>query len=441
MYVFKYYREKDPPMKIAFYTLGCKVNQYESQALLELLEKEGFLGCSENADVCVINTCTVTGESDKKSKKTVRRAIRENPGAYVLVAGCASQVDGKCFAAIKGVDYVCGNREKAALAPLILRYKETGEKTCGLSLADLSIKGYEAMELSRSERTRAYMKIEDGCESHCAYCIIPRARGPICSRPLTDCIEEARRLVASGYEEIVLTGIEVSAYGNDLENTDLATLLEALSGIKGLLRVRLSSIDPSFLRPSFVDRIASLPVVAPHFHLSLQSCSDGTLRRMRRRYNSEILKRNLGYLMEKMPAVRFTADVIVGFPGETEEEFEETCAFLKTLPLLHTHVFPFSARPDTEAAAMDGQLSEEIKKARCAQLIALCDKIRDALLEKELGKSYTVLFEQRKQDLALGHTANFIEVGVKSPCDLCGCSYTVTLTHHKDGVALGELHD
>ncbi|MBQ8911247.1 MAG: tRNA (N(6)-L-threonylcarbamoyladenosine(37)-C(2))-methylthiotransferase MtaB [Clostridia bacterium] len=427
-------------MKIAFYTLGCKVNQYESEALLELLEQEGFSAAEKNADVCVINTCTVTAESDKKSKKTVRRAIRENPGAYVLVTGCASQIDKQAFSSINGVSFVNGNRDKKTLARHILHYKNTREKTCGSCLFDLSTKGYEALSVSRSERTRAYMKIEDGCESKCAYCIIPRARGPICSRPLEDCINEAKALVEGGYKEIVLTGIEVSAYGNDLEKADLAALLEGLNAIKGLERIRLSSIDPSFLRPAFTDRIAALSAVVPHFHLSLQSGCDGTLHRMRRRYNTEILKRNLGYLMDRLPGVRFTADVIVGFPGETAEEFEKTCAFLETLPLLHTHVFAYSPRPGTEAAEMKEQLPEQIKKERSAALIALCERIGKETLQKEIGKTYPVLFEQHKNGIAYGHTPNFIEVALpsKDPLDNLILPVSLRLLDPQTGVVYGE---
>ena len=428
-------------MRIAFYTLGCKVNQYESRALLEALEKEGFEEADKQADVCIINTCTVTAESDRKARQTVRRAIRENPRAYILVTGCASQIDPECFLAIKGVHFVNGNRDKKALIAHILRYRDTGVKTEGKEILDLEEREYESLCVSGSERTRAYMKIEDGCESKCAYCIIPRARGKIVSRPLEDCLEEARRLVKAGYKEIVLTGIEVSAYGEDLEHADLALLLEKMEEIEGLCRIRLSSIDPSYLRPAFTDRIARLSKVAPHFHLSLQSCCDDTLRRMRRRYNTEILTRNLGYLQQRMPAVRFTADVIVGFPGETEEEFERTRAFLKTLPLLHTHVFAYSPRPDTEAASMPLQVDEQTKKSRSARLIAHCEDIRDGLLKKEEGQSYPVLFEQYKKGVAYGHTPNFIEVAVKSdkPLDdeICLCR----LSGSEGGVVFGERTD
>jgi threonylcarbamoyladenosine tRNA methylthiotransferase MtaB len=324
-----------------------------------------------------------------------------------------------------------------------LHYKNTGEKTTGIAVANLQERGYEPMSVSSSERTRAYMKIEDGCESQCAYCIIPKARGPICSRPLEECINEARRLVCAGYSEIVLTGIEVSAYGDDLENTDLATLLKELNRIKGLSRIRLSSIDPSFLRPAFIDKIASLDAVVPHFHLSLQSGCDETLHRMRRRYNTEILKRNLGYLMEKIPNVRFTADVIVGFPGETEEEFEKTCAFLQTLPLVHTHVFAYSPRPDTEAATMADQVDEQTKKGRSARSITLCEDIRNKLLEKEVGNCYPVLFEQQKQGGSSGHTPNFLEVLVNGAEIKDGDIRLVRLTHYdrQSGLLFGECHE
>ncbi|MBQ7847076.1 MAG: MiaB/RimO family radical SAM methylthiotransferase, partial [Clostridia bacterium] len=353
----------------------------------------------------------------------------------------ASQIAPERFSAIKGVHFVNGNRDKKALVSHILRYKDTGIKTEGTAVLDLEKRDYESLCVSGSERTRAYMKIEDGCESKCAYCIIPRARGKIVSRPLEECLEEARRLVRAGYKEIVLTGIEVSAYGEDLESADLALLLEKMEEIDGLCRIRLSSIDPSHLRPAFVDRIASLSKVAPHFHLSLQSCCDETLQRMRRRYNTAILKRNLSYLMEKLPDVRFTADVIVGFPGETEEEFEKTCAFIKELPLLHTHVFAYSPRPDTEAAAMPDQVDEQTKKQRSARLIAICEEVRDGLLQKEEGRIYPVLFEQYKKGVAYGHTPNFIEVALPADKAQDDLLYDVRLTHAKNGVVYSEKEE
>lgn len=431
---------EDAKVKAAIYTLGCKVNQYESEALWELLEKEGFEEVSGGADVAIINTCTVTAESERKARQTVRRAIRENPGAYVLVTGCASQINSKVFSNIEGVSFVNGNRNKTELVRHILNFANNKEKRCGTAVFSPEELGYEKMEVSRSERTRAYIKIEDGCESKCAYCIIPRARGPICSRPPEECIAEAERLALAGYKEIVLTGIEVSAYGKDLENTDLGDLLLRLDKIPGIERIRLSSVDPAYLKPGFIDKIAGCTHFAPHFHLSLQSGCDSTLFRMRRRYNTKMVKEYLQYMTKKLPDLRFTADVIVGFPGETEEEFEQTCRFLSEISLLHTHVFAYSKRPGTEAAEMDGQISEQEKSRRSALLIGHCNTIRDLCLEKECGRVYPVLIEGGKKGMTLGHTPNFIEVSVENQNQrkyAFGEIVKVKITGQKDGIAKG----
>ena len=425
--------------KAAIYTLGCKVNQYESKALMELLQKEGFVEVNSGADVCIINTCAVTAESERKARQTVRKAIKDNPGAYVLVTGCASQIHSKEFSAIEGVDFVNGNREKKELVAHILQYTEKGEKRRGQAVSDLTDLPYEELELSSSERTRAFIKIEDGCESRCAYCIIPQARGPVRSRLPERCVAEAERLADAGYKEIVLTGIEVSAYGQDLKNTDLGDLILALEKVEGLERLRLSSIDPSFLRPAFVAKIADTAKLSPHLHLSLQSGCDETLNRMRRKYNTALVLRNIDYLRKRLPQIRFTADVIVGFPGETEEEFAKTCAFLGQLELLHTHVFPYSRRPGTEADRMPMQIPEEVKSRRSAELIGLCNRIRDRVLAQEEGKIYRVLFEQGKEGLAVGHTANFIEVAVKTDRHLTNSILPVRLGKNKEGIVEGFL--
>ncbi len=425
--------------KVAIYTLGCKVNQYESRALGELLEKEGVVLVSEQADACIINTCAVTSESERKARQTVRRAINENPGAYILVTGCAGQIAASSFLKIQGVDFVNGNRDKKELVGHVLSYLSKKEKVTGCTVKDLCSVGYEKMEVSSAERTRAYMKVEDGCESKCAYCIIPTTRGPICSRPLAECVAEAKRLVEAGYREIVLTGVEISAYGKDLEDTDTADLILALDRIEGLERIRLSSVDPSFLRPAFVDRVASCRKLVPHFHLSLQSGCDATLNRMRRKYNTEQVRRNVGYMRGLLPDLRFTADIIVGFPGETDEEFEKTCAFLGELELLHVHVFTYSRRPGTEADRMEDQVPDKIKKERSVRLISCCSEIRDRVLQGEIGREYEVLFEEEKQGNSFGHTVNFIEVCVDSKRSLHGEVHLVRLEKVENGVMLGKL--
>ena len=427
-------------MKVALYTLGCKVNQYESRALLEQLVDLGYEEVKSGADLCIINTCAVTAESERKGRQTVRRAQKENPGAYILVTGCAVQIDRAAYEAIPGVDYVSGNRVKNKLVELARTFAQSGKKTKGALVRDLAGCGYERMRVGASERTRAYMKVEDGCESKCAYCIIPAARGPIVSRPLDDCVDEAKRLIAAGYREIVLTGIEISAYGADLQNIGLCDLISALDALPGLERIRLSSIDPSYLRPQVIERLKKCKKLAHHFHLSLQSGCDRTLAAMRRKYNTEIARRNIEALRAAFPDVRFTADVIVGFPGERDEDFDETCAFLSSLPgMLHVHVFAYSRRPGTEADGMPDQVPEQIKRARSEKLITLCEANEQKTLEAEVGKRETVLFEGGKKGWAVGHTQNFIEVRVQGDKKLTDELRTVLLKECRNGYIWGEL--
>ncbi|MBQ9467417.1 MAG: tRNA (N(6)-L-threonylcarbamoyladenosine(37)-C(2))-methylthiotransferase MtaB [Clostridia bacterium] len=415
-------------MKVAVYTLGCKVNQYESEALTELLEKEGVSVCSSGADACIINTCAVTAESERKARQTVRRAVKENPGAYVLVTGCAVQIDGDRFAGIPGVHYVSGSRRKTELVAHILKLRDEGIMTTGANVCDPALCPYEEMTVSGSGRTRAYMKVEDGCGNRCAYCVIPRARGPVVSRPVDACVGEARRLAEAGYREIVLTGIEIASYGEDLDGVNLCDLVEALEEVKGLERVRLSSVDPSFFRPEICRRLGKCGKLAHHFHLSLQSGCDRTLAAMRRKYSTALAKRNIGALRAVFPDVRFTADVIVGFPGEREEDFEETLAFMDLPGFLHVHVFAYSPRPLTEAAGMPDQVPEETKRTRSARLIARCAENEQKTLSEEVGRTVFVLFENGKAGYQTGHTGNFIEVRVRTKEDLCGRILPVRVT-------------
>ena len=427
----------------AIYTLGCKVNQYESEAIAERLRAQGVEILPDNASVAIINTCSVTGESDRKSRQVIRRAIRENPGSPVLVTGCLAQVEPAAVAAIPGVSFVCGNKNKTAVADKALEFlaaeapgKESFAHSCPeVSVSSLEDAVFEKMTVSGSERTRAYIKIEDGCESRCAYCIIPRARGRIRSKQAEEILAEAAALCRKGYKELVLTGIEVSAYGSDLPDGDLGTLLCALDRLPGISRIRFSSIDPSFLKPAFTDRIASLPHLAPHFHLSLQSGCSETLGRMRRRYTAETVADYVAYLRKKLEGVQFTADVIVGFPGETEKEFRTTCDFLSSLGLLSAHVFAYSRRKGTVAAEMPGQIPESEKKRRSEHLISLLEAKRREVLEGYL-KEHTegdVLFEQREAGGGFfGRLPNFIGVEVMSGEDLHGQIRPVSLSSLSD---------
>ena len=405
---------------VGIYTLGCKVNQYESEAIAERFSAKGFSVLPPNGacDVYVINTCTVTAESDRKSRQFIRRAISKNPDAYILVTGCLSQTAPDTVSAIEGVDYICGNTEKLSVVEAAEQLLAKGKKSEAprQCVAPIENAPFEEMHIKSFDRTRAYIKIEDGCESHCTYCIIPRARGSIRSKPLEDVVREIQALTADGCREVVLTGIETASWGRDI-GANLADLLEAVDKIKGIGRVRLGSLDPSLIKPAFVERIAKLPSLAPHFHLSMQSGSDRILALMKRKYNAEMALRGMQLLRDAMPNVQFTTDMILGFPHEGQEEFKETLAFIEKARFLMIHAFPYSARRGTPAAVMENQVPEAIRHERVRILSARQAEIRRAVLEEALKARphVTVLFEDYKNGFAYGHTDNFIQVRVPSP--------------------------
>ncbi len=405
---------------VAVYTLGCKVNQYESEAILEAFEHRGF-SLSKPNDICdiyIINTCTVTAESDRKARQFIRRAIHRNPDAYVLVTGCLAQTAPEGIAAIAGVDYICGNADKMQIVAAAERLIQQGHKNHETSVSVTSLTGasFEPMKITRFDRTRAYVKIEDGCESRCTYCIIPEARGKIRSKPIDEVLDEVRGLIANGCREIVLTGIETASYGKDLENTSLADLLIAIDQLDGIGRIRLGSLDPSLLKPAFVQSISQLRSLCPHFHISMQSGSSTVLARMKRKYNADQALVGMQRLREAMPNVQFTTDMIVGFPQETDEEFAQTLDFIKQAGFLMIHVFPYSKRKGTPAAAMSGQIPEEIKHRRTTQLIEHSANIRREILQKIVDRReiHSVLFETYENGYAWGHTPEFIEVAMKT---------------------------
>ena len=429
--------------KVGIYTLGCKVNQYESEAIAECFEAEGFVLAppSSSCDVYVINTCTVTAESDRKARQFIRRAIHKNPNAYILVTGCLAQADPSQISSIEGVDFLCGNHQKLAVVSAAKELIRAGKKNPQpVLLHDApDANGFEQMQISRFDRTRAYVKIEDGCESKCAYCIIPAARGSIRSKPLDEVVEEVRLLSENGCREVVLTGIETASYGKDLKDGDLATLLQRVDTIKGIGRVRLGSLDPSLIKQSFVDAIAPLNSLAPHFHLSMQSGSDRILALMRRKYNTQMALDGMARLRKAMPQVQFTTDMIVGFPGETEEDFERSLAFVKQAGFLMVHVFPYSKRKGTVAATMPDQVPQEIKHRRVALLSEAAAQVRRELLERIVGRTEEVLFETYKNGIAYGHTASFVEVACPSPCSLQGRVLPVRLESASEESCTGMI--
>ena len=428
---------------IGIITLGCKVNQYESEAIAEAFEKRGHRVLSDAAccDAYIINSCTVTAESDRKVRQTVRRAIHRNPNAWILITGCLGQTNPDQLAAIDGVDFVCGNAEKLAVVDaaekLFLQGCKNIQATIVRTPADA--KGFEPMCISRFDRTRAYIKIQDGCENHCAYCIIPAARGSVRSKNPTDVVNEVRALTDSGCREVVLTGIETASYGRDLTDCDLAELLCRIDRIPQIGRVRLGSLDPSCIKQPFVDRIAPLSSVATHFHLSMQSGSDRVLARMRRKYNTRMALEAMERLRAAMPNVQFTTDMIAGFPGETDEEFAETLEFIRKARFLMIHAFPYSRRSGTVADTMPNQVPEQIKKARVKQITDLQTEIRREILQDQIGCVLPVLIETVSNGLAFGHTPNFIEVSFpvegQTNADVCN----VQILDFDNNMCIGKI--
>lgn len=403
--------------RVAFYTLGCRVNQYETRALEEAFAKECFdIGTfDEKCDVYIINTCTVTAESDRKSRQMIRRARKlGGETAVVMAVGCMVQTAGQDIK-LSGLDYACGTREKMSVVKKALELSE--QKTINAEVLPTDFKKYtgiEKMSITGSDTTRAFLKICDGCNNTCSYCIIPKARGPICSKPKDDVCREVKTLCENGWREVVLTGIETAAYGKDMKDANLAGLVEEVNQLDVQLhRIRLGSLEPAFMKREVTERFASCKKLMPHYHLSLQSGCDEVLRLMRRKYNTEQFLKVLDNLRELIPDVTFTTDIIVGFPGETEEMFEKTLEFVRKCGFLYVHIFPYSDRNGTEASKMSGKISTNEKKERAARLNQVMLETRRKILDKYKGKTRQVLVETVNDGVAVGHTDNFIEVRVE----------------------------
>ena len=426
----------------AVYTLGCRLNQYESTAIEENLAARGFLilPFSEKCDVYIINTCAVTEESEKKSRKLIRRAHSENPDAFVIVTGCASQVHSDVIEKIEGVSYVCGNRNKLSAADAacaLIRGEDLDAKT---RIADVESAPLEKMSITRSERTRAYVKIEDGCDNRCTYCIIKTARGNVVSRPADEIVAEVQKLCLAGYEEAVLTGVETASYGKDFEEKyTLTELIRDVAEKTDIKRIRLGSLEPSVMKKDFADAVAKEEKFMPSFHLSLQSGSNKILADMKRKYNRETVLRNVEYLKSVMPDATFTCDIIAGFPGESEEDFADTYDIAEKIGFLHMHVFPFSKREGTPAATMPCQLSESVKNQRVKKLMELDEVLRRKNAERFIGRVFDVLFETEKDGVYVGHAPNMLEVRAQSDADVRGKIVPVKIVGYNGEMALGEI--
>jgi len=418
-------------VRVGICTLGCRVNQYESRAISEYIEAHGarIAPFDSVCDAYVINTCAVTAESERKSRQMARRAHKLNPEAIVIMTGCASQLHPETAAGLPGVRYVGGNASKldAARYALSLIGSETGKPV----IADMTIgHEYESYSVRTPDHTRAYVKIEDGCEGKCAYCVIPRVRGPVRSKAPDDVISEVEALAKIGYREIVLTGIETCSY-----QYGLTDIIKRVSEIEGIEHIRLGSVNPGFINKRFTDEIKGLPKFCPHFHLSLQSFCDRTLNAMRRRYNTKMIFENCEYLRKNIKNVCFTADMICGFPGETDGDFSETKANTERLGLLFAHIFPYSDRPGTEASLMPDKVDEAVKNARCAVLRAAVSESREGIISTFIknGTPFSVLVETEKDGYLYGHTENFIEVKV------CGGDFTESLVGNIISVKLTKI--
>ena len=429
-------------MKIAFYTLGCKVNQYETQALEQLVTQRGhsLVPFEEAADAYVINTCTVTAVSDKKSRQVIRRARKSAPDAVIAVCGCYPQTHPDDVEKL-GVDLIAGTGDRTGFVDLLEREWSDRQPITALDDA-FQRRTFEPLPAGGLEgRTRAMLKMEDGCVNFCSYCIIPYARGRVRSLPLDDCVRQARELEAAGYREIVLTGIEISSWGQDLEGKpELIEAIEAIcQGLSPDTRVRLGSLEPRTITPDFCRRAAALPNLCPHFHLSMQSGCDTVLARMNRKYDSNRYYESVKFLHEVYDRPAITTDLIVGFPGETEEEFQQTLDFIQKCAFSAMHIFPYSKRPGTPAAKLPGQVLNAVKEERAHRAAQIARTMQDAYLDSWVGETVPVLFEEERDGLWRGHTTRYCEVTVQSAQPLHNQLRQVRLTGRDGGALQGVL--
>ena len=409
--------------KAALHNLGCKVNAYETEAMQQLLEQAGYeiVPFEEKADVYIVNTCTVTNIADRKSRQMLHRAKKQNPEALVVAAGCYVQAAEAELKEDSAVDLLIGNNRKKDLISILKAYESGVQEDAVIDINHT--KEYEALSVTQTaEHTRAYVKVQDGCNQFCSYCIIPYARGRVRSRPASEVCQEIASLARAGYQEVVLTGIHLSSYGLDLEGESLLSLIQAVHQIDGIRRIRLGSLEPRIVTEKFAAALAGMGKFCPHFHLSLQSGCDATLSRMNRRYTAEEYERTCELLRRTFDQPALTTDVIVGFPGETEEEFEETLAFLKRIRLFETHVFKYSRRRGTRAAVMENQIPEQVKTERSRILMELDRENSEAYILEQRGRDVEILIEEKMvlngTEYQVGHTKEYIRAAVIAEQDL-----------------------
>ena len=426
--------------KAALHNLGCKVNAYGTEAMQELLEQNGYeiVPFQEGADIYIINTCTVTNMADRKSRQMIHRAKKMNPDAIVVAAGCYVQAQENSDKIDECIDIVIGNNKKQNLIEILEEYEQKRKEADGVFVQQEVIdinhtKEYEELHLTKTaEHTRAYIKVQDGCNQFCTYCIIPYMRGRVRSRRKEEVVEEVSALAANGYKEVVLTGIHLSSYGVDFEEKEtLLSLIQAVHAIEGIERIRLGSLEPRIITEEFASALSALPKICPHFHLSLQSGCEETLKRMNRRYSAEEYFEKCMLLRKYFENPALTTDIIVGFPGETEEEFEESRAFVEKVNFYETHIFKYSKRQGTKAGVMPNQVPEPEKTKRSNTLLALDERNRKAYEEQFAGKETEILVEEQMEKDGktywIGHTKEYIRLAILSDENLSGRLLRVTV--------------
>lgn len=428
--------------KAASFALGCKVNQYESEAIAELFAEKGYeiVGIDEEADVYVINTCTVTNFGDKKSRQLIRKVKRQNENAIVAVVGCYAQTAPKELMEIAGVNLVIGTKDRAQIVEMVEQYDRANGVENHVSDI-MKERVFEPLSIQKlANRTRAYLKIQDGCSQYCSYCIIPYARGPIRSREPQEVVAEVKRLAENGFKEVVLTGIHVASYGKDRRDTSLLDILKQVHEVEGIERIRFSSIEPNVVTEEFAQTMAALPKVCDHFHLSLQSGCDKTLKEMNRKYDTEKYRQAAATLRKYLPKVALTTDIIVGFPGETEEDFRESYAFAEAIGFAKIHVFPYSPKRGTPAAARKDQLLNAVKSERSHTLIQLSDRMAADFLADAVGTDAEVLYERAVgEGIYEGHTTNYMKVHGRSEADLTNRIAKTHITRAEGEMLFGDV--
>jgi len=431
---------------VAFYTLGCKVNFYDTEAIWQLFKNEGYeqVDFESTADVYLVNTCTVTNTGDKKSRQIIRRAVRRNPDAIIAVTGCYAQTSPAEIMAIEGVDLVIGTQDREKIMSFVGQI-QADRKPVNAVRNIMKTRSFEELDVSDfTERTRAFLKIQEGCNNFCTFCIIPWSRGLSRSRESASVIEQAKALVASGYKEIVLTGIHTGGYGDDMENYNLTSLLWDLDKVEGLERIRISSIEASQIDDAMIDVLNRSSKMCRHLHIPLQAGEDSVLKRMRRKYTTEQFAAKIKRLHEAMPGVAITTDVIVGFPGETDEMFESGYRFMEEMGFAEMHVFPYSKRTGTPAARMEDQVDEELKNERVHKLIDLSEKMQLKYAEQHVGAVLDVIPERDYKGApgtgsVMGYTDNYIQVVFEGSEDLIGQLCRVKITEAGVNECRGQL--